>query len=59
MPQKGDNLEDLVSQLSQQVQKSDWLQQNTPEKWISENKELHKEMQDELKRIEKEREEKK
>ena len=59
MSGKGESLEDLVGNFQQQVKNSDWLKENTPEKWISENKELHQQMQDEVKRLEAEREAKK
>ena len=35
-------LEDLVRSLSSKLQSSDWLQQNTAEKWTTENPELAK-----------------
>ena len=52
MDKNSDNLEDLAKLLSNQVQGSDWLQTNTPEKWVSENKELYQEIQNEIKRTE-------
>lgn len=42
----GNNLEDLLSQLSSQINSSDWLQQNTPEKFAVENPEVAKAFQD-------------
>ena len=41
-----DNLEDLLSQLGQQINSSDWLKQNTPEKFAAENPEVAKAFQD-------------
>lgn len=35
--QPSDNLEDLLRRLNNQIQGSDWLRQNTAEKWLSEN----------------------
>ena len=41
-----DSLEGLLSQLSQQINTSDWLKQNTPEKFAAENPEVAKAFQD-------------
>ena len=38
-----ENLEDLVRTLHRQIQDSDWLKENTAEKWMAENPELAKE----------------
>lgn len=38
--QKKESLEDLLSTLSQQINSSNWLQQNTPEKFAQENPEV-------------------
>lgn len=38
----GESLEDLVRALQRQIKDSDWLQENTAEKWASENPELAK-----------------
>ena len=38
-----ENLEDLVRTLHRQMQSSDWLKENTAEKWMAENPELAKE----------------
>ena len=59
MEKNSDNLEDLAKLFSAQVQKSDWLQTNTPEKWVEENKELYQEMQNEIKRKNEEKQTKK
>ena len=48
---KGETLEDLASLFTKQVQNSDWLKEHTPEKWISENKELYEEIQEQYKKI--------
>jgi len=42
----GNNLEDLLSQLSSQINSSDWLEKNTPEKFAAENPEVAKAFQD-------------
>ncbi|XP_071110179.1 uncharacterized protein [Haliotis cracherodii] len=42
-PPKGENLEDLLSTLQKQIKGSDWLKENTAEKWTAENKELAEE----------------
>ncbi|XP_077994771.1 1-aminocyclopropane-1-carboxylate synthase-like protein 1 isoform X2 [Glandiceps talaboti] len=39
----GDNVEDLMASLHQQIKTSDWLKQNTAENWVEENPELYKE----------------
>lgn len=49
---KEEKLEDLVGLFTQQVQSTNWLDTNTPEKWISENPELWKEIQKEKERVE-------
>ena len=54
-----DDLENLASLLSSQVKNSDWLETNTPEKWIAENPELHAEMQEQIKKAEEAQKEKK
>ena len=38
-----ENLEDLVRILHQKIQSSDWLKENTAEKWMADNPELAKE----------------
>ena len=38
-----ENLEDLVRTLHRQIQDSDWLKENTAEKWMADNPELAKE----------------
>ena len=38
-----ENLEDLVRALHRQIQGSDWLKENTAEKWMTDNPELAKE----------------
>ncbi|CAL1544875.1 unnamed protein product [Lymnaea stagnalis] len=38
--QKKETLEDLLSTLSQQINSTNWLQQNTPEKFAEENPEI-------------------
>ena len=38
----GDTLEDLVRTLHRQIQNSDWLKENTAEKWMGDNPELAK-----------------
>ncbi len=38
-----ESLEDLVRTLHQQIQGSDWLKENTAEKWMADNPELAKE----------------
>ncbi|XP_067658703.1 uncharacterized protein [Haliotis asinina] len=40
---KGENLEDLLSTLQKQIKGSDWLKENTAEKWVAENKDLAEE----------------
>ena len=40
--QGGDTLEDLVRTLNLQIQDSDWLKENTAEKWVADNPELAK-----------------
>ena len=52
MEKKEETLEDLASLFTKQVQNSDWLKEHTPEKWISENKELYQEIQEQYKKIE-------
>ncbi|WAR29502.1 hypothetical protein MAR_003070 [Mya arenaria] len=47
---KGDNLEDLFSTLKQQISSSDWLKENTAEKWVKENPELAKDYMDAAKK---------
>ena len=37
-----ENLDDLVRTLHRQMQSSDWLKENTAEKWMAENPELAK-----------------
>lgn len=49
--EKQETLEDLASLFTKQVQKSDWLKEHTPEKWISENKQLYEEIQEQYKKI--------
>lgn len=38
----GETLEDLVRTLHQQIQNSDWLKENTAEKWMEDNPEFAK-----------------
>ncbi|XP_059142103.1 1-aminocyclopropane-1-carboxylate synthase-like protein 1 [Physella acuta] len=38
--EKKESLEDLLATLGQQIRNSDWLQQNTPEKFEEENPEI-------------------
>lgn len=38
----GESLEDLVRTLHQQIKNSDWLKENTAEKWMEDNPELAK-----------------
>lgn len=38
-----EKLEDLVRTLHRQIQSSDWLKENTAEKWMADNPELAKE----------------
>ena len=38
-----ENLEDLVRTLHRQIQASDWLKENTAEKWMADNPDLAKE----------------
>ena len=38
-----ENLEDLVRTLHRQIQDSDWLKENTAEKWMADNPELARE----------------
>ena len=40
--ENGESLEDLLRTLHQQIQNSDWLKENTAEKWMEENPELAK-----------------
>lgn len=35
-------LEDMMRMLHKQIKSSDWLQQNTAEKWVAENPQLAK-----------------
>ncbi|XP_005101152.1 1-aminocyclopropane-1-carboxylate synthase-like protein 1 [Aplysia californica] len=41
-PAEKESLEDLLTKLGQQINSSDWLQQNTPEKFATENPEVAK-----------------
>ncbi|KAH3746665.1 uncharacterized protein LOC127847919 [Dreissena polymorpha] len=47
---KPDSLEDLFSTLKNQISSSDWLKENTAEKWVQENPELAKEYMDAAKK---------
>ena len=40
------SLEELVGQLKVQIEQSDWLKENTAEKWVAENPELAREFMD-------------
>lgn len=44
-----DEVEDLVSQLRQKINKSDWLVHNTSAKWESQNPELAKQWREAVK----------
>ena len=45
-----ETLEDLLGTLQKQMKSSDWLKQNTAEKWASENPDLAKEYMEAIKK---------
>ena len=46
----GESLEDMLRTLHKQIKKSDWLQDNTTEKWVTENPQLAKDYMEAMKK---------